>query len=121
MATFVVVKGMTGELKIGNSYRIAIRNGEHTAWVEGEVRSLDLPRGVLGNRDGRHPIWVTGRQFDWFLRADEVESAEELTHWAAEDLPSRSYCRPCFAGRLMPRDVVGLPRTVAGEERPPSG
>ncbi len=107
-----MLKDVTKELRIGCRYRIGVRAGACRGSLEGQVRSLDLPAGVLGNVDGYHRIWVAGRLCDWFLRLDEVESVEELGETSTE--VEATYCRPFYEGL---RSVFNPPRKVAVRRR----
>jgi hypothetical protein len=47
--------------------------------VEGELRSLDFPKGYgIANPDGHHSIWVTDRAMEWFLAPGQIEAVEEV-------------------------------------------
>jgi hypothetical protein len=69
---------MTNELSIGKKYRFTLRSTQSLGALEGIVRSLSLPAGMFGNRDGEHRIWVAGEQFEWFLRPAEIADFEEV-------------------------------------------
>jgi hypothetical protein len=69
---------MTQGLCIGKRYRFTLAGGASLGSLEGVVRSLSLPAGVLGNGDGEHRIWIAGEQFEWFLRPGEIAEFEEL-------------------------------------------
>jgi hypothetical protein len=63
-------------VKIGNWYRLSLVEG---GYLEGRVRSVSVPTGLMLNADGRHRIWIAGRDVEWFLRPDEVDAIEEIT------------------------------------------
>ena len=76
-------------VKTGRWYRIVLESGGS---LEGRVRSVSLPAGLMLNADGRHEIWVAGETIEWFLRPDEVRSAAEI------DPPAGRGSRPCPTG-----------------------
>jgi hypothetical protein len=73
-----VVTGMTDGMSIGKRYRFRLKGRTALGALEGVVRSLSLPPGMLGNRDGEHRIWVAGEQFEWFLTPAEIAGFEEV-------------------------------------------
>ena len=60
---------------VGRWYRIVLEAGGS---LEGKVRSISLPEGLMLNGDGRHRIWVAGERIEWFLCPDEVRSIREI-------------------------------------------
>jgi hypothetical protein len=99
---------MSNELRVGGSYRIAVRGDTFRGSLEGRVRSLNVAPGALGNQDGHHPIWVSGALIDWFLGFDEVESAVEVEGPAHGEMGPRLRCRSLPTslrrGRALPPD-----------------
>lgn len=61
---------------VGRWYRIVLEAG---GCLEGKVRSVSLPAGLMLNGDGNHRIWVAGHRIEWFLRPDEVRSVREIS------------------------------------------
>jgi hypothetical protein len=70
-----MVEGVRDVVVVGRWYRIVLEAGGS---VEGKVRSVTLPEGLMLNVDGRHRIWVAGKRIEWFLRPDEVRSVREI-------------------------------------------
>jgi hypothetical protein len=99
----IVVEGVIDELTIGRRYILGVKSAGHRGRLEGRLRSTRLPRGVLGNEDGEHSIWVSGESFEWFLRPDEIESAHEVAEPDDPEmfalLPARSCERPLHPSR----------------------
>jgi hypothetical protein len=62
-------------VKVGGWYRLNLVDG---GFLEGRVRSVSVPTGLMLNSDGRHNIWVAGRDIEWFLRPDEVSTIVEI-------------------------------------------
>jgi hypothetical protein len=110
-----VVTGMTDGMSIGKRYRFRLKGRTALGALEGVVRSLSLPAGMLGNRDGEHRIWVAGEQFEWFLTPAEIAGFEEVESLSpleksTETAPRRSrraeqpYRGRCLGhGRRSPR------------------
>ena len=86
---------MTGELAIGRRYSIRLKNPAFPGTLEGRLRSVRLPRGVLGNDDGEHCVWISGESFEWFLRPDEIEAAHEVGEPEEPSLPALVPPRCC--------------------------
>ena len=99
---------MTTGLSIGKRYRFTIRGRYCCGTLEGVLRSLTVPLGMLGNGDGEHRVWVAGDQFEWFLRSSEIEGFEELQEMSevfrppAPRRPRRAADRPPYRGRCLP-------------------
>jgi hypothetical protein len=74
-------------VKVGSWYRIRLVDG---GALEGRVRSVSVPAGLMLNDDGRHSIWIAGLDLEWFLCPDEVEAMEEI-------LPPPMRSGACFA------------------------
>jgi hypothetical protein len=69
---------MTIGLSVGKRYRFTIEGRFCSGTLEGVLRSLSVPAGMLGNADGEHRVWIAGDEFEWFLRAAEIAGFEEL-------------------------------------------
>lgn len=108
---------MTNELAIGRRYRIKLRNPAFPGRLEGRLRSIRLPRGMLGNVDGEHSVWVSGESFEWFLRPDEIEAAQEMPE--ADEPSLLAFVPPrCCARRFPP---PGPRRRARASRRAPGG
>jgi hypothetical protein len=70
-----MVEGLRDVVVVGRWYRIVLEAGGS---VEGKVRSVSLPEGLMLNVDGLHRIWVAGNKIEWFLRPEEVRSVREI-------------------------------------------
>jgi hypothetical protein len=92
---------MIDELTIGRRYRLTLKSKAFPGWLEGRLRSVKLPRGVLGNEDGTHSIWLSGESFEWFLRPDEIETVQELGEDTDEIAPP-----PLLPERACARRIV---------------
>jgi hypothetical protein len=105
---------MIGELTVGRRYRITLHSKAFPGHLEGRLRSVKLPRGVLGNDDGFHSIWLSGESFDWFLRPEEIDAVEELPEKHGQ-LPST----PLVPSRICERaDLRTTLSRVLGVRRP---
>jgi hypothetical protein len=92
---------VTNELAIGRRYRITLRDPAFPGRLEGRLRSVRLPQGMLGNVDGEHSVWVSGESFEWFLRPDEIEAAQEMPE--ADEPSLLAFVPPrCCARRFPP-------------------
>jgi len=78
-----MIEGARDLVVVGRWYRIVLEAGGS---LEGKVRSVSLPEGLMLNGDGRHRIWVAGERIDWFLRPDEVRSVREIDPPAGDRL-----------------------------------
>lgn len=93
---------MIDQLIVGKRYRITFRARAFGGHLEGLLRSTELPRGALGNHDGRHCIWLSGELFEWFLRPEEIATIHEVAD-------------PCEARlSFLPRDICDAPLHPAG-------
>lgn len=98
---------MTIGLSVGKRYRFTIKGRFCSGTLEGVLRSLSVPAGMLGNADGEHRVWIAGDEFEWFLRANEIAGFEELG--AAPDTralpaatkPRRVDTRPPYRGPCL--------------------
>jgi hypothetical protein len=110
---------MIGELTMGRRYRITLKSAVFRGYLEGTLRSTRLPRGVLGNDDGEHSIWLSGESFEWFLRPLEIDSATELPE-PDEDEAHEPILEPrVCAGRWHPSRAVLTGVRAVGEVADP--
>ena len=86
---------------VGRWYRIVLEAGGS---VEGKVRSVTLPEGLMLNVDGRHRIWSPAR---------ESSGSSALTRSEAF---GRSILRSKMCGCVQP----GSPATFTGRYSPDS-
>jgi hypothetical protein len=88
---------------LGKRYVLGVRSPSGRGRLEGRLRSTRLPRGVLGNDDGEHSIWISGDTFEWFLRPREIESAQEVEEPGEPEMlalvPARACERPLHPSR----------------------
>ena len=85
---------MIDQLCIGKRYRLQLSGAAVSGYLEGVLRSTRLPRGTLGNSDGEHRIWISGEEFEWFLRPGDIQAIHEL-----EDAPAEAPVP------ILPRDL----------------
>ena len=98
---------MTIGLSVGKRYRFTIQGRFCSGTLEGVLRSLSVPTGMLGNADGEHRVWIAGEEFEWFLRSSEIAGFEELCEAfdtstpPAGSRPRRAAVRPPYRGRCL--------------------
>ncbi|CAN5632419.1 hypothetical protein BH24ACT26_BH24ACT26_03700 [soil metagenome] len=92
---------------VGKRYRINLRSPDCGGYLEGLLRSTRLPRGVLGNDDGKHSIWVAGELFDWFLRTDDIDAVEQIEDAPKEHSLAALFHRPVCAAARHPSRALG--------------
>jgi hypothetical protein len=92
---------MTIGLSVGKRYRFTINGRFCSGTLEGVLRSLSVPAGMLGNADGEHRVWIAGDEFEWFLRSTEIAGFEELRE-ASEILKLSAVARPRRADTRPP-------------------
>jgi hypothetical protein len=103
---------MIDQLCIGKRYRITLRNHVAAGHLEGVLRSTNLPRGSLGNKDGEHCIWLTGELFEWFLRIGDIAAIQELDEPTEPGLSvaARAACRPGITRFRRAREAADAPQ-----------